>query len=119
EAALRQAPMDRHLAALEALDGDAGARLLALVAVAAHLAEARSCAAAAPLAGLRRARIVAKLVESHDASPLPDAPGVRPSRRPRFARGQAARGMLTGGRGRPPVTFSPFPRRSGRGEGSS
>src|SRR3546814_4037946 len=38
EAALRQAPVQRHLAALEALDVHAGARLLALVAVARGLA---------------------------------------------------------------------------------
>ena len=33
EAALRQTPMERHLAAFEALDGDAGASLLALDAL--------------------------------------------------------------------------------------
>src|SRR5260370_14989598 len=38
EAALGQAAMQRHLAALEALDGDAGARLLALHAAAGGLA---------------------------------------------------------------------------------
>src|SRR3546814_9631325 len=46
EAALRQAPVQRHLAALEALDGHAGARLLALVAVARGLALAGADAAA-------------------------------------------------------------------------
>src|SRR5512133_2591760 len=38
EAALRQAPMDRHLAALEALDAHAGARGLALAAATGGLA---------------------------------------------------------------------------------
>ena len=42
EAALRQAPMERHLAALEALDGDAGAGLLALDAAAARSCPCRS-----------------------------------------------------------------------------
>src|SRR3546814_14923823 len=63
-----QAPVQRHLAALEALDGHAGARLLALVAVARGLALAGADAAADPLAVLGGARIVAQLVESH--SPL-------------------------------------------------
>ena len=49
EAALGQAPVERHLAALEAVDGDAGARLLALDAATGGLAGARADAAAEPL----------------------------------------------------------------------
>jgi hypothetical protein len=45
ESALRQAPMQRHLTALEALDRHAGARLLALDAAAGRLALARADAA--------------------------------------------------------------------------
>ena len=48
EAALRQAAMKRHLAALEAADGDAGARRLALAAATAGLADAGTDAAADP-----------------------------------------------------------------------
>ena len=55
EAALRQAPMQRHLAAFEALDAHAGARGLALAAAAAGLAHARADAAADAHALLARA----------------------------------------------------------------
>src|SRR5215204_5793927 len=65
EAALGQAPVQRHLAALEAIDGDAGARLLALDAAPGRLALAGADAAALALAVLQGARIVGKLVEFH------------------------------------------------------
>ena len=51
EAALGQAAMQRHLAAFEAVDGDAGARVLALAAAAAGLALAGADAAADAHAG--------------------------------------------------------------------
>jgi hypothetical protein len=54
EAALRQPPMQRHLATLEAVDGNAAARLLALAAAARGLALAGADAAAEPLLGLAR-----------------------------------------------------------------
>src|SRR5882672_557421 len=66
EAALRQAPMQRHLTALEALDAHARARRLALAAAAASLADARADAAADPHALLVRAGVVGDLVELHD-----------------------------------------------------
>src|SRR5882762_8723506 len=66
EAALRQAPMQRHLTALEALDAHARARRLALAAAAASLADARADAAADPHALLVRAGIIGDLVELHD-----------------------------------------------------
>src|SRR5271163_4642190 len=66
EAALGQPPMQRHLAALEALDPHAGARLLALDAAARGLAQARADAAAVPLLAAPRARIVADLIQLHD-----------------------------------------------------
>src|ERR1700731_3969072 len=58
EAALRQAPMQRHLAAFEALDAHARARGLALAAAARGLALAGADAAADPHALLARAGIV-------------------------------------------------------------
>src|SRR6266545_2091629 len=70
EATLGQAAVERHLAALEALDAHARTRGLALAAAAAGLAHARSDAATdagAPLAG---ARPVSELVELHRSSPL-------------------------------------------------
>jgi hypothetical protein len=70
EAALRQALVERHLAALEGVDRDARAGLLALDAAAAGLADARARAAADPLARLGGAGIVAEFVQFHDASPL-------------------------------------------------
>src|SRR5215468_8019737 len=66
EAALGDAPIKRHLAAFEALDGDAGARLLALHAPAGGLALARADAAAHAHARLAGPRIVGDLVQSHD-----------------------------------------------------
>src|SRR5690606_6612326 len=71
EAALRQAPMQRHLAALEAVDGDAGTRGLALAAATAGLAHARADAATDALALLRGAGIVGKFVQFHGVIPVP------------------------------------------------
>ena len=68
EAALGQAPMQRHLAALEALDAHAGARGLALAAAAAGLALAGADAAADALALLARAGVVGDFVEFHVVS---------------------------------------------------
>src|SRR5215831_10923023 len=70
EAAFRQPPMQRHLAAFEALDAHACARGLALAAATAGLALPGPDAAAdthAPLAG---PRIVGNLIELHDACPV-------------------------------------------------
>src|SRR4029453_1336676 len=58
EAALGDAAVKRHLAALEALDGDAGARLLALDAATGGLALARADAAADAHARLAGSRVV-------------------------------------------------------------
>src|SRR5688500_3847594 len=66
EALLGQAAEQRHLAAFEPLDGDAGTRGLALAAAAAGLALARTDAAADADAALAGARIVGKLIEFHD-----------------------------------------------------
>ena len=65
EAALGQAAMQRHLAAFEALHGDAAARLLALDAPAGGLALAGADAAADAHARLVRTRVVGDLVEFH------------------------------------------------------
>src|SRR5262249_32271154 len=65
EAALGQPAVQRHLAALEALDGDAGARLLALDAAARGLAQTRADAASEALLAAPRPRIVADLVQPH------------------------------------------------------
>ena len=70
EAALRQPHVERHLAALEALDGHARAALLALLAAAAGLALARADAASDADAALAGARIVADVVEFHVMSAL-------------------------------------------------
>src|SRR5260370_13432405 len=67
EAAFWQPPMQRHLAALEALDAHARARGLALAAAPGLLALARTGAARHSNAGLRGARIVSNLVELHGA----------------------------------------------------
>src|SRR5690606_1771309 len=64
EAALGHAHVDRHLAALEAVDGNAGARGLALAAAAARLALARADTTPNADAGLVGARIVAKFVQT-------------------------------------------------------
>src|SRR6266404_5504873 len=71
EAALRQAPVDRHLAALEAFDAHAGTRGLALAAAAGGLALARTNAAADAHALLARAGIVGDIAELHRSLPLP------------------------------------------------
>src|SRR5215213_4565351 len=65
EAALRQTPVKRHLAALEALDGDSGAGRLALAAPPTLLALAGAGAPADAHPVLGRARIVADLVQLH------------------------------------------------------
>src|SRR5690606_5695645 len=65
EAALRQAPMERHLATLEAADRNARTRGLALAAAAARLADAGADAAADPDARLTRTGIVLDVVEPH------------------------------------------------------
>src|SRR6185312_1977754 len=70
EAALGQAAMQRHLAALEALDAHAGARLLAFDAAAGGLVEARADAAAEPLLAPARPRIVADFIELHIVIPV-------------------------------------------------
>src|SRR5262249_40871771 len=79
EAALGDAAVERHLAALEALDGHAGAGLLALDAAAGSLALARADAPAHAHAALAGAGIVGDFVQLH--LPLPSglipAPGSR------------------------------------------
>src|SRR3954447_21388389 len=65
EAALRQAPMQRHLAALEALDAHARTRGLALAAAARSLALARTDATADAHALLARAGVVGDIAELH------------------------------------------------------
>src|SRR6201999_2335636 len=65
EAALGQAHVDRHLAAFEAIDGDAAARLLALDAPAARLALAGADALAQTDAHLAGAGPVSDLIEFH------------------------------------------------------
>src|SRR5581483_248944 len=69
EAALGQTAVERHLAALEAVDADAGAGLLSLDAAARGLALARADAAADAHAALPRAGIVGDLVEFHRSIP--------------------------------------------------
>src|SRR4051794_39790246 len=66
EAALRQAPMEGHLTALEALDGHAGAGLLTLHAAPARLALAGADAPADAHTVLGRAVVIANVVEFHD-----------------------------------------------------
>src|SRR5664279_2074772 len=70
EAALGQAPVQRHLAAFEALDAHAGARGLALAAATAGLAHAGADATPDAHAVLARARPVGDLVEFHGSRPL-------------------------------------------------
>src|SRR5207237_3702536 len=65
EAALGQPSVQRHLAALEALDAHARARGLALAAAAAGLAAARADAAADTMALLARTGPVGEFVEFH------------------------------------------------------
>src|SRR6185312_7332809 len=69
ETALRQAPMQRHLAALEALDAHARTRGLALAAAARSLALARTDATADTHALLARAGVVGDIAELHRPSP--------------------------------------------------
>src|ERR1700722_3560944 len=71
EAALRQPPMQRHLAALETLDPHAGTRGLALAAAAGLLAFARADATADAHAFLARAGIVGDIAELHRSLPYP------------------------------------------------
>src|SRR5690606_29814432 len=65
EAALGETLVERHLAALEAVDRDARPRLLAFDAAAAGLALARADPAADAHSLLERARVVAQFVELH------------------------------------------------------
>src|SRR5690606_39079459 len=65
EAPLGQAPMQRHLAALEALDGDTRTRGLALAAAAAGLAHAGADAAADADPLLSRTRTRSNLIQLH------------------------------------------------------
>src|SRR5580704_14824377 len=65
EAALGETTIKRHLAALEALDGNARARLLALDAAAGGLALARADTAAHAHAALAGAFVVSDLVQLH------------------------------------------------------
>src|SRR5262249_22093050 len=88
EAALGQAAMQRHLAALEALDAHARARRLALAAAAAGLARARADAAPDAVPMLARARPVGEFVELHRSllvtpPPARGAPPWRSCRAPR------------------------------------
>src|SRR5690606_2719782 len=69
EATLGQAPINRHLAALEAVDRHAGARLLTLDAAAAGLARSGADAAPDALARMCRALLVTQFVEFHRSSP--------------------------------------------------
>src|SRR4051794_4130451 len=65
EAALRQPHVERHLAAFEAVDRHARARLGALLAAARGLAEPRADAAADANAALAGALVVTKFVQFH------------------------------------------------------
>src|SRR5262249_21054973 len=65
EPALRQAPVQRHLAALEALDAHAGTRGLPLAAAATGLAHPGADAAPDAHTLPARARLVRDLIEFH------------------------------------------------------
>src|SRR5690606_5757049 len=65
EAALRQAAVQRHLSALEALDCDTAPGLLTLVALTGSLAQAGTDATPKALARFARAGIVAQLIQLH------------------------------------------------------
>ena len=67
EAALRQAHVQRHLAAFEALDGNARTALLTLLAAAAGLALARADAPADADPALACAVVVADIIQFHSA----------------------------------------------------
>src|SRR5690606_21227987 len=97
ETALGQAAVERHLAALEAVDGDARARLLALDAAAAGLAGAGTDAAANALARLGSAVAVAEFVEFHDVAPALLTP------RPRHGRGGSPWRSCRARKGCPPA----------------
>jgi hypothetical protein len=81
EAAFRQAPMQRHLPALEAAEPCAGPRRLALAAAAAGLAHTGTDAPADAHAELARSGVVLELVEPHRRTLLDF--GFRPCPRPR------------------------------------
>src|SRR6202022_2676299 len=85
EAALRQAPMYRHLAAFEALDAHAGARGLTLAAAARGLALAGADVTADAHALLARAGGVGDIAELHRSLPLSVAHD--PDRKPSPASG--------------------------------
>src|SRR6202012_1090135 len=70
ETALRQPPMQRHLAAFKTLDAHAGTRGLALAAAAGGFALARADATADPHTLLARAGIVGDIAELHREIPL-------------------------------------------------
>ena len=70
ETALGQAPMQRHLAALETLDAHAGARGLALATAAGGLALARADTTADAHPFLARAGVVGEIAELHRWLPL-------------------------------------------------
>src|SRR5208337_743039 len=90
EAALRQASMQRHLAALEPLDADARARGLALAAAARLLALARADPPPDADARLRRAGIVSDFIEFHGAIPTSRRRRARGARPWRSCRGRPA-----------------------------
>ena len=79
EPALRQAAMQRHLAAFESLDRDTGARLLTLGAAASGLALARTDAASDAHPVLARALAAGELIEFH-RSALPILSSSYPAR---------------------------------------
>src|SRR5690606_16416453 len=77
EAALRQAPVERHLTAFETAEADARARLLALYTPAGSLAETGADAPADTNAELAGSGIVLQFIETHGSGSQP----VRRSRR--------------------------------------
>src|SRR5579875_3316844 len=77
EATLRQPPMQRRLAAFEAVERDAGARGLALAAAGAGLALARANAPADALRAVVGALVVGNLIELHRPPPWPRRPAAR------------------------------------------
>ena len=78
EAALRQAAMQRRLAAFKAVQGNTGASRLALAAARAGLAFAGADASAATLGDVMRAFIVSDLVELHVPSTAESRPVIGP-----------------------------------------
>src|SRR5229473_2403643 len=79
EAALGQAAVEWRLAALEAVEGDAGARGLALAAACAGHALARADAAADALGTIMGALVVSDVVEFHCPPPWPRRPEEAPA----------------------------------------